>query len=638
MRTTITDAWCKFVVALIIDGGLAGPECISEIFALTFHDISNSAHRYIHVPRQLGRVPVYVPASVSVLAASLCIFLKRNMGRGGRNRIGTYPENGYTLPDRPEPCVCPSEEEIRAWTATLEKWLAGLCTSCNQSISLSQLIQLARARVFRFYPPPIAAYLTGIHLLNPIPVGQIDTVVSFRNPLDIVQYKRQHETHNFIGVQSDQAENIPNRSISYSSQSQGNLSSLLIKLRQIVVPYSRAEKSRAQDIRPQVLNDSKNFIDDLETKSGKTGSETWNSYLERQNRSGWTWYHIQIINAIFLARWIFEMVLKTRPPHTVEARLNHLLRISRFAPTQLLFELDAGIIRDFLGELSLAPKSVELYMGSLYSFHKFVSNIFPVSKFNGWAFRRSSPIFEQGIITQTVIEQAISYMLADAKDGLTFTVAMLLMYFFGLRVSELINLRLGDVWLDGTPTVFVWFSKNNKSRFVEAVAIPDQILKLLRDYFDKRMECEGTNRSAYFLARIDGSRISSYRMNKMFGDTFRACGVKIKIGEKCSSTHILRHSFVNRLLALGIPLIEISRKLGHASVDTTIRNYAHIFPYMQREFLRAHTAEENKKISARMLAQLAGLSERRIRQLSRQNTVFDFSSMNHIARWLSTLE
>ena len=152
-----------------------------------------------------------------------------------------------------------------------------------------------------------------------------------------------------------------------------------------------------------------------------------------------------------------------------------------------------------------------------------------------------------------------------------------LLYSSGLRVGELVSLRMRDVSLDGG-TVRV----TGKGRKVRVVPVGEKAVRALRDYLAVRPAAVGGNfRGAIdeplFLnrrgkvGRKSGAGISARSVARMLDEAVgRSPGIQRHL-----SPHGMRHSFATHLLESGADLRAIQEMLGHASLSTTQR-YARV--------------------------------------------------------------
>jgi integrase/recombinase XerD len=149
------------------------------------------------------------------------------------------------------------------------------------------------------------------------------------------------------------------------------------------------------------------------------------------------------------------------------------------------------------------------------------------------------------------------------------------LYAAGLRVSELVKLRLGDFNLDAG--YLVAFGKGKKQRIVP---LGEAAVEILRSYIESarpgflKSSCRPSE-DAVFLTRF-GRRMTRQAFWKILAAHARAAGISRPI-----SPHKLRHSFATHLVERGADLRSIQAMLGHADIGTT-----EIYTHLSRAHLR----------------------------------------------------
>lgn len=156
-------------------------------------------------------------------------------------------------------------------------------------------------------------------------------------------------------------------------------------------------------------------------------------------------------------------------------------------------------------------------------------------------------------------EEEIRKMI-EACENLKHRSILCLAYAAGLRVSEIINMKLKDI--DSKRMVIV--IRQSKGRKDRQVMLSPKLLELLREYFKqyrpKQWLFEGQGKEQYSIRSIQ----------------LVLAAVKKKAGVKRNgSIHALRHSFATHLLESGTDLLSIKELLGHNSLKTTL-TYTHV--------------------------------------------------------------
>ncbi len=148
--------------------------------------------------------------------------------------------------------------------------------------------------------------------------------------------------------------------------------------------------------------------------------------------------------------------------------------------------------------------------------------------------------------------------LLSVADNLRDKLIILILYTTGLRVSELVALKIDDIDLE-EKSIRV-FGKGGKERFVY---FPSWLSQLLSEYMR-------SVKGDWLFPSINGGHIHYTTVERILKRTSKKAGLKKKV-----TPHILRHSFATRSLEAGMDLREIQELLGHASLNTT-QVYAHI--------------------------------------------------------------
>lgn len=157
----------------------------------------------------------------------------------------------------------------------------------------------------------------------------------------------------------------------------------------------------------------------------------------------------------------------------------------------------------------------------------------------------------------TVLTKEEVKKLFDAIDNKKHRLMIELLYSAGLRVSELLNVKVGDLNIDNNYG-FVRRGKGNKDRlFILSVKIKDNIKSLIRD---ERLCDEdflfNSNRNKRYHARS---------VQQIIRHAAKSAGIKKNV-----HPHTLRHSFATHLIENGYSVSEVQSLLGHKSPDTTM--------------------------------------------------------------------
>ena len=135
-----------------------------------------------------------------------------------------------------------------------------------------------------------------------------------------------------------------------------------------------------------------------------------------------------------------------------------------------------------------------------------------------------------------------------------------LCYGMGLRVSEIVNLKIEDID-SKSMRVLISKAKGKKDRYVN---LPESILPQLRDYYREFRPKE------FLFEGQDGGRYSVRSAQNVFKNAMKKAGIHKTVG-----IHSLRHSYATHLLEYGTDISLIQKLLGHNQISTTL-NYTKI--------------------------------------------------------------
>jgi integrase/recombinase XerD len=150
--------------------------------------------------------------------------------------------------------------------------------------------------------------------------------------------------------------------------------------------------------------------------------------------------------------------------------------------------------------------------------------------------------------------------LFEVTTNLKHNTMLKLCYGMGLRVSEIINLKITDIDSKNMQ-VFIERAKGKKDRYAN---LPETILIQMRVYFKEYRP------KVYLFEGQYGGQYSIRSAQKVFSDNMKKAKINKQVG-----IHGLRHSFATHLLEAGTDITFIQQLLGHNDIKTTLR-YTHI--------------------------------------------------------------
>ena len=287
------------------------------------------------------------------------------------------------------------------------------------------------------------------------------------------------------------------------------------------------------------------------------------------------------MNDSYLDNFIkYLLIDKKYSKNTIESYENDLNKYINFIKKDVIIVNKNDILNyiKYLKDSNINDKSIAHNISVIRSFYKFlilekIINKSPCEFIDLPKVKKSLP-------SVLSIEEVDKLLNINLKDNFSYrNKAMLeLLYATGLRVSELVNLKLENIDLDECIIRIV--GKGNKERIVP---IGDVAIKYLKEYIiyyrDSLFKKE---KSDYLFLNNHGKKITRQGFFKIIKKLAKEKDIKTEI-----SPHTLRHSFATHLLEHGADLRSIGELLGHSSVSTT-EIYTHVSSEKLRKDYDSH--------------------------------------------------
>ena len=188
------------------------------------------------------------------------------------------------------------------------------------------------------------------------------------------------------------------------------------------------------------------------------------------------------------------------------------------------------------------------------------------------------------VLTEDEIKRLISSVNLDSEFGQRNKTIIEVLYGTGIRVSELIELKLSNIFFK--ESILKVTGKGNKERFVPLGKIASiEIKKYLNDR--DKLKINSKFSDILFLNRY-GRQLTRSMIFKVINDSSKNAEIDKKI-----SPHTLRHSYATHLLKNGADLRTIQLILGHESITTT-EIYTHLDTFHLEDVLKKYHPRENK--------------------------------------------
>ena len=221
-------------------------------------------------------------------------------------------------------------------------------------------------------------------------------------------------------------------------------------------------------------------------------------------------------------------------------------------------------IRKYLASLKrkhLTVSTLSRNITSIKTFHRFLMK----EKFIDYNYANTIQAPKKvknlpAVLSIKEIDDIIASIEETSPEQIRNKTMVILAYSCGLRVSELVNLRMNDLRISKRYLNFV--GKGNKERIVP---ISNEAIKYIELYFEKsRPFFNKSNNLEYIFLTKQAKQMSRENFSIIFKKICINAGIKKKV-----SPHTLRHSFATHLLDQGLDLRLIQELLGHSDISTT---------------------------------------------------------------------
>ncbi|MGA8264715.1 MAG: site-specific tyrosine recombinase XerD [Ignavibacteriaceae bacterium] len=284
---------------------------------------------------------------------------------------------------------------------------------------------------------------------------------------------------------------------------------------------------------------------------------------------------------IFLKEYLSVLKLeKNLSDNTVSSYKNDINSFLQFIESRKIEDLSSikqNHIADFfksLKEIGLTSSSAARYYSSLKGFftYLFLSRYItenPIEKISSPKLSKNLP----SVLTVEETDSVLSQPDTNNKLGLRDKAVLELLYACGTRVSELINIKISDLFF--ADDVIRVFGKGSKERIIpigsSAVKWINKYLKESRVLLMKKAKSEN-----YLFLNNRGTKLSRMGVWKIVDRYVKEAGI-----EKEVHPHTFRHSFATHLLEGGADLRAVQEMLGHADISTT-----QIYTHIDRDYIK----------------------------------------------------
>jgi integrase/recombinase XerD len=272
---------------------------------------------------------------------------------------------------------------------------------------------------------------------------------------------------------------------------------------------------------------------------------------------------------------------KSLSANTIEAYVHDIEKLVQFldytnvglGATQLKTEHLRNFLK-WVNELGMTATSQARILSGLHAFYKYLlvenqTNSDPTELVDAPKTGRKLP----DTLSKEDVEILLESVDRSSPEGERNRAMLETLYSCGLRVSELVNLKISDVFPKESYIRVI--GKGNKERLVPIGRIALKHIHLYRETVRILVPIQKGEEDILFLNRR-GKRLTRVMVFTIIKNLVQKCGIK-----KTVSPHTFRHSFATHLVEGGADLRAVQEMLGHESITTT-----EIYTHIDRTFLK----------------------------------------------------
>lgn len=272
--------------------------------------------------------------------------------------------------------------------------------------------------------------------------------------------------------------------------------------------------------------------------------------------------------------------------NSVEAYLNDVQKLFQYfnsidkdPPVQEISVADLKLFISWINELGMLPATQARVVSGIKSFFSFLL-LEQIIKEDPSALLETPRLSRKlpDVLNIEEINGLIAAIDASKPEGMRNKAILEVLYSCGLRVTELINLRISNVF--ETAEFIKVIGKGNKERIVP---IGQSALRYIKIYLEEsrvHVPIQKGQEDFIFLNRR-GTALSRISVFTLIKDLALKSGLK-----KSISPHTFRHSFATHLIEGGADLRAVQEMLGHSSITTT-----EIYTHLDRDYLKGIITE-----------------------------------------------
>ncbi|KAB7666033.1 tyrosine-type recombinase/integrase [Bacillus sp. B1-b2] len=164
-------------------------------------------------------------------------------------------------------------------------------------------------------------------------------------------------------------------------------------------------------------------------------------------------------------------------------------------------------------------------------------------------------------LSEEEVERFLFYIEDHTKVNMRNKLIGYLLLYTGVRVSELINIKVADI--DFLTSSLLVRGKGGKLR---EVSLRQDVVNLMKQYMKEDRQLSRFHESEYLLVSQRSEKMHRDAVRDWLGIVSKELGIKLH-------PHLFRHTFASRLLHKGVDLTTVSKLCGHSTVNMTAKFY-----------------------------------------------------------------
>lgn len=265
-----------------------------------------------------------------------------------------------------------------------------------------------------------------------------------------------------------------------------------------------------------------------------------------------------------IEKMIKDLELRGRSKDTIKNMVCAMNSFSRYynQPPETLGE------KQIIQYLNYCINDKKLCRGTVNYINSTLKFFYVVTLERSWSDLRIPRLRYDKMLPKYLTKEEVKLLL-ECTTYLKHKAILSTLYSAGLRVSEVINLRISDI-VSSEMKIRVRNGKRNKERYT---LLSQKNLELLRLYWKKFGYKNYSPDDYLFISRQTKKKLTSRGVQSAIEKSVKKAGISKK-----ATPHTLRHSFATHLMNDGVDLVTIQALMGHSNMKTT-SIYLHVRDY-----------------------------------------------------------